>query len=346
MKKQLLLVLCIIMMTSALLFGCTNASSKADTSDNTAEAEISIGFSFDSFVIERWIRDRNIFVSTAQEYGAEVNVQVANGDAQEQISQIEYLIRKKMDVIAIVAIDADALSDVVQKAREEGIKVICYDRLIKNADADLYISFDNVQVGELMAQALIDSTPDGSDIFMIQGPVSDNNVALVYEGFTQTMAQTNRQIVYSANCSDWLAEDAFSYVTEGLTQYPDVAGVMCGNDDLASQAFRALSVKQKAGKIALVGQDGDLSACQRIVEGTQTMTVYKSVETLAKTAARYAIKLAKDEPLNLPDTMNDGTYDVPLYLLSPIAVTKENMDDIILEENFHIREDVYLNIQQ
>ena len=93
-----------------------------------------------SFVIERWLRDRDMFVSTAQSLGAEVNVQVAGGEVEEQISQIEYFIQKKMDVIIIIPIDGDALYDVVKEAKSKGICVICYDRIIPNVNCDLWIT--------------------------------------------------------------------------------------------------------------------------------------------------------------------------------------------------------------
>ena len=132
---------------------CTDAYRmwKAECGDGNRHIQqkkdkLQIGLSFDSFVIERWLRDRDMFVSTAQSLGAEVNVQVAGGEVEEQISQIEYFIQKKMDVIIIIPIDGDALYDVVKEAKSKGICVICYDRIIPNVNADLYITIDNEMV--------------------------------------------------------------------------------------------------------------------------------------------------------------------------------------------------------
>ena len=138
--------------SSAASAGCSPRKTGEEQETALQEEDIQIGLSFDSFVIERWMRDRDVFVSTAQSLGAQVNVQIANGDVEEQISQIEYFISKDMDVIVIIAIDGDALTDVVRKAKEEGIRVISYDRLIPNAGTDLYISFDNYRVGVLMGE--------------------------------------------------------------------------------------------------------------------------------------------------------------------------------------------------
>ena len=133
----------------------------------------------DSFVIERWIRDRDVFVATARDLGAEVNVQDAGADAQEQISQIDYFIKKHMDVIVIIARDCGALSEAVERAHSSGIRVISYDRMVNDANTDMYISFDNRMVGEIMAQSMEEAIPDGGKLFMIQGSATDNNVAMV-----------------------------------------------------------------------------------------------------------------------------------------------------------------------
>lgn len=336
-----------------LLAGCSPLKTGEEQETALQEEDIQIGLSFDSFVIERWMRDRDVFVSTAQSLGAQVNVQIANGDVEEQISQIEYFISKDMDVIVIIAIDGDALTDVVRKAKEEGIRVISYDRLIPNAGTDLYISFDNYRVGVLMGEALQEALPEGGNIFAIYGSPTDHNVELVQQGLSEALEDSELKIVYEAYCENWLAELAFDAVNEGLEQETDIAGVMCGNDDLASQAIKALAEHQMAGKVTVVAQDAELSACQRIVEGTQEMTVYKPVDELAKKAAQLAVSLAEGEDitgtgakLRVTDSVYDGTQDIPYYSIEPVAVTAENMDEAIIDSGFHLEEDVYLNVRQ
>ena len=352
-----------------LLTGCSAARQEPEAQRTEEEsARLQIGMSFDSFVIERWLRDRDLFVMTAQELGADVNVQVANGDVQEQISQIRYFIKKGVDVIAVIAVDGEELTDVIAEAKRAGIRVVCYDRLISKADTDLYISFDNEMVGTLMAEAMTEALPEGGNIFAIYGSPADNNVPMVQKGFLDGIEGSGLNVVYSAYCDNWLAELAFDAVEEGLATTPrNLVGVMCGNDDLASQAFRALAENRLAGKVVLVGQDAELSACQRIVEGTQYMTVYKSVETLAMRAAEFACaigygKMLEEERISedeLPKeiagfreelkglgTIDDGEYDVPYYSIDPVAVTKENMDDTIIESGFHTEEEVYLNVNR
>ncbi|NLK27927.1 MAG: sugar ABC transporter substrate-binding protein [Clostridiales bacterium] len=333
----------VFLFTVLTFTGCEDK--QVDSKDTKASLDkIQIGLSFDSFVIERWQRDRDIFVSTAQNFGAEVNVQNANGDVKEQISQIEYLIDKKMDAIVVIATDSDAISSVLKKAKEAGIVTIAYDRLVKNADVDLYISIDSEDVGRLMAETLVEQLPDGGNIVTVYGSPVDHNVSLMEQGVTEVLSGSNLNVIYSTYAEGWLAEEAFHAVNEALKMSEEIDGVLCGNDDLASQAVRALSENRLAGKVVLTGQDADLAACQRIVEGTQTMTVYKQVNKLAQTAAEYAVKLVCKEDIDIKETIFDGSQEVPYAKLEAIAVTKDNIDEVIIEGGFQRREEVYLNI--
>lgn len=353
--KKLVLGMLVLCVGMVFLAGCGSVQEKdsAETEETASagkeEHKIQIGLTVDSFVIERWIRDRDVFVVTARELGADVNVQDAGADAEEQISQIEYFISKQVDVIVVIARDCGVLSDVVQKAQNAGIPVISYDRMINNANTDFYISFDNRKVGEIMAQALIDAIPQGGDIFMIQGSSSDNNVKMLKEGFDDTLEDTNLNVVYEANCDGWTAELAVGYVEEALEKYPHVKGIMCGNDDIASQVVQVLAENQLAGNVVVIGQDGDLAACQRIVEGTQYMTAFKSIEDLAREAAKYAVEIGSgreaSELEGVTEKVNDGTYDIPSKVLDPIAVTRENIDEVIIDGGFHRRDEVYLNAE-
>ena len=343
MRKGISLV---TMVCICLLVGvsCSSGEPKETDTNIAEEKKIKIGLSVDSFVIERWQREKDLFVSCAKELGAEVNVQDANGNVDEQIEQIEYLIKEKVDVITIIPIDANKLSRVIKKAKKSGIRVIAYDRIVSNANVDLYISFDNRKVGRLMAKSLIETMPQEGNIFMIGGPLTDHNVLQITEGFEEVINNSTLHIIDKVYLEKWIPERAFALTNEKIKQSYEVQGIMCGNDGLAGQAIKALAENRLAGSVSVVGQDADLEACQRIVEGTQTMTVYKPVNDLAKQAAEYAVMLAKDEPLSLRETFFDGTYLVPYKKLEPTAVTKENIDEVIIENGFHLREDVYLNV--
>lgn len=329
-----------------LLISCSSPDGRKESSNAQEEKKIQIGMSFDSFVIERWQRDRDVFVSTAKELGAEVNVQNANGDIEEQKKQIDYFIKKEMDVIVIICIDSDALKASVEKAKEAGIKVIAYDRLIRDANVDLYISFDNKKVGAMMADALIDNGLANGKVLMLGGSPSDNNISLVEGEFRKIMEENNVTVLDSFHADGWLAELAADYVYSHMSAVLEADAIMCGNDDIASRVVPALAEKRLAGKTLVVGQDADLEACQRIVEGTQVMTVYKPVEKLARRAAEYAVALAQNEEITGEDItiLDNGKFQVPYVGLEPISVTEDNINEVIINSGFHLKEDVYLNV--
>lgn len=346
MKKQIgCLALAVLLLLTAA--GCGTVESGRENEDGEEE-KIQIGMSFDSFVIERWQRDRDVFVSVAKELGAEVNVQNANGLAQEQKKQIDYFIQKGMDVIVIIAIDPDSLQDSVKKAKDAGIKVVSYDRLIDNADVDLYISFDNEMVGDMMARALVKEGIAGGNVVMIGGSPTDNNVPMVEGAFKKVMAENDVTILDSVHADNWRAETAAAYIYENTAKVAQTDAIMCGNDDLATQAVRALAERRQAGNILVVGQDADLAACQRIVEGTQVMTVYKPVERLATRAAEEAVALARGEEITGDDVtvIESGEYRIPYIGLEPISVNRDNIDEVIIGSGFHLKEDVYLNVPE
>ena len=335
------------LMSCLLLCGCQTTEPVERQEQQEDDDGLQIGITFDSFVIERWQRDRDVFVAAAQELGAEVNVQNANGSIEEQINQIEYFIKKKVDVIVIVQVATEGadLKSAVADARRAGIPVIAYDRQIMNANADLYISFDNERVGELMGEHMREHLKGEGRILQICGPLADNNVSEIMKGFDKALEGSDLTIPLTEHAPNWLAETGFSVTSSYLSAMQQPDGIMCGNDSIAGQAVRALSEHRLAGSICVVGQDADLDACQRIVEGTQCMTVYKPVEKLAQRAAQLAVKLADGEELGVKQTISDGTNDIMYECLEPVAVTKENMDEVITGK-YHEKSEIYLNIKR
>ena len=156
--------------------------------------------------------------------------------------------------------------------------------LVRDAGADLYISFDNEAVGKQMANAICDNVPEGGTIVEIMGPESDYNVSQVMSGFDSVCKEHKMNISLTYNCDNWKPELAYEFVNDNFEVISKADAIMCGNDALAGEAIHALAERGFAGKIFVTGQDGDLEACQRLVEGTQLITVYKPVEKLAPLA--------------------------------------------------------------
>ncbi|AEF18038.1 periplasmic binding protein/LacI transcriptional regulator [Thermoanaerobacterium xylanolyticum LX-11] len=312
-----------------------------DTSDKNV---IKIGFSLGTLKEERWVKDRDIFMAKAKELGAEVFVQNANNDDEDQIKQVKYLLDKKIDVLVIVPNDLKKASAAVEMAKKAGVKVISYDRLVLNSNVDLYISFDNVKVGKLMAEYLIKRYPKGNYL-IINGATNDNNTKMLKEGYDSVLLPKVKSgdihILGEEWCPNWMSEYAFQSTEKYIQENYKIDAIIAGDDGLANGIIEALSEHRLAGKVAVVAQDADLAACQRIIEGTQLMTIYKPIDKLAGDAAKLAVKLAKGEKLNVGNTIYDGKYNVPYYKLEPIAVDKTNIDDTVIKDGFHSRDDVY-----
>ena len=328
------------------VFALSACGSTADIAENEAsDYEFSVGICFDTFVIERWQKDRDVLVSQIRDEGGEVIVQNANGDINEQIEQMEYLINKKVDVIIVVAIDNYSLSGTIKKAKDEGIKVISYDRLCLNSNCDLYITFDNELVGTLLGKNLADAVGDRANVIVLNGSPTDNNVQMVHDGFMDEAEVHHFNILDEIYIDNWDADLAYEYVNENIDTVKKADGIMCGNDAVATQVIRALSEYRLNDDIVVVGQDADLDACQHIVEGLQYMTVYKNVNDLAKEAARYAVAMAGGNDIEVNRTINDGGYDVPYVAMTPDAVTAQNIDAVIIDGGFHTQDEVYLNVR-
>jgi D-xylose transport system substrate-binding protein len=306
-----------------------------------------IGFSMDTLKEERWQKDKDMFESKLKELGADVKTLAANGDDAAQLSQAEQLISEGVDVLVVVPHNAEATAAIVDKAHKEGIKVISYDRLIKNSDVDYYVSFDNVRVGELQAQAIIEKAPKGNYAY-IGGADTDNNAHLFRDGAMKVLKEhPDIKVVYDQYSKDWKPEEALKNMENALTANKNnIQAVVAANDGTAGGAIQALTAQGLAGKIPVSGQDAELAACQRIVEGTQTMTVYKPVKAIATKAAEMAVSIAKGEAIQAEQKVNNGKIDVPSILLDPIKVTKENINDTIIKDSWQKVEDVYKNVSK
>lgn len=311
--------------------------------------KIRIGLSMDTLKEERWQKDRDIFKAKAEAAGAEVLVQSANSDDALQNSQAENLLTQGVDVLVVVPHNAKTSATIVESAHKLKVPVIAYDRLILDSDVDLYVSFDNVRVGELQAEALVKLHPKGNYL-LIGGAPTDNNARMFRDGQMNVLKplidKGDIKVVADQWAKDWQPVEGLKITENALTKNNNkIDAVVASNDGLAGAAVQALGEQKLAGKVGVSGQDADLAACQRIVTGTQTMTVYKPIKALAEKAAELAIKLAKKEPLDeATKTVNNGKKDVPSVLITPIAVDKDNMASTVIADGFHKVEDVYKDV--
>ena len=318
-----------------------------DKEKTVPDDKIKIGLMVDSLVIERWQKDRDIFISKAKELGAEVIVKNANENAQLQIQQVKDLMSENVDVIVIIPYDRESIAPVLGQAKKEGIHIIAYDRLVQKGDVDVNMSFDNVKVGVLMGEAMLSKTPKGNYV-IINGSPKDHNAFMFNEGYMSVLQPAidagDITVVKEVWADDWREVVAYDTITELIMTGVQIDAIIGANDDLAEGAIRALLERQLAGEIPVSGHDANLSACQRIVEGTQTITVYKPIKKLAQKAAETAVDLTLGKDISSEQTIHDGEFDVPFIMFDPILVNSENMVKEIIDDGFHMLDEVYRNL--
>jgi len=327
----------------------TTVPAPGPQSQSRKDKPVTIGFSIatDTFIIERWNKDIKTFSGAVRDLGGEVIVQLSAGGTREQIAQIEFLLGRKIDVLVVVAHDTEMLSGVIKKARDAKIPVVAYDRLITGVPIDAFVSFNNREVGRLFAKALLHAVPEGKYL-VVNGSIRDNNSFEVNAGFHEVIdpyvSSKSVTIINEIWLDQWSSDEALDKIGKVLASTTDIDAISCANDQIAQAAIQLLAEYRLAGKVAVVGQDADISACQKIVEGTQLMTVYKPIARLGQRAAEVAVALARGRRVQ-SDLMvdNKSGVEIPYYIEEPLAVFANNMDSSVIHDGFHSAEDVYRN---
>jgi D-xylose transport system substrate-binding protein len=342
---RLLLMIASLLVSVAI--GVVLSRGGASVAKSAGGEKLVIGLSLDTLKEARWQRDRDEFVARARALGAEVLVQAANSDDARQLADVEALVSRGVSVLVIAPHDATAMARAVDIAHRAGIPVISYDRLIRGADVDLYVSFDNLRVGELQAKYLVEHLPPGhTKIVRIYGSRADNNAALFKVGQDRVIAPLARSgavtVVHEDWADDWKPEAAKRIVNAAITAHPEgIDGVLASNDGTAGGAIQALLEEGLAGKVLVTGQDADLVACQQIARGTQHMTIYKPIPTLAARAVDAAVRLAKRKVVVAREAVNNGVADVPSILVDVVTVTRDNLEATVVHDGFHSHADVF-----
>ncbi|MCK5730377.1 MAG: substrate-binding domain-containing protein [Draconibacterium sp.] len=306
---------------------------------------LEVGFLIHAFDKERWESDKDFFVKKVEELGGTVNIQVADNDAAKQLEQAKKLLANGIDVLVVVPVDQFAAAQIVKEAHAKNIKVISYDRLIKNCKLDYYVSTDNVDIGSLQADYLTTIKPIGN-YALIGGAMSDNNSQHLYLGQMNVLQplveKGDINIIYTQFTEAWEEKEGYEHTKKILTLNRKVDAIIAGNDAIALGAIKALREAGKEGEVLLAGQDADLINLQEIVAGNQTCTVYKPYEKLASTAADLAMKLAAClECEKTYQTISNGEILVPAIFHSGSIVTKGNLKLTVISEGYQKEEEVF-----
>ncbi|MFW6275878.1 MAG: sugar ABC transporter substrate-binding protein [bacterium] len=304
-----------------------------------------IGFLIHDLDKERWENDKNFFVQKVSELGGTVDVRIAKNDPEKQLQQAEELLNNGVGVLVIVPVDQFAAAEIVDKAHTHDVKVISYDRLIKNCKLDYYVSTDNVEIGKIQAEYLTRIKPKGN-YALIGGSKTDNNSQFLYLGqmnVLQPLVESGDiSVIYNEFTDAWNEKEGYEHTRKILSLEQEVDAIIAGNDAIALGAVRALKEtgKEKDGLVA--GMDADLKNLHEIIAGHQTCTIYKPYDKLASTAADLAVKMARYEECDETyQTVSNGAMLVPAVFHDAIIVNKENLKLTVISEGYQTEEEVY-----
>jgi D-xylose transport system substrate-binding protein len=367
---RLLVLAALIAALAVLAAGCggddddgeaagTGGDTAAETTGGSADGSIWVLLP-DSASSDRWEKDdRRFFEAAFDEAGVEYNIVNAEGDANTQLQQAEQAINAGAKVILLVNLSSESGATIIDTAREADVKVVDYDRLTAaGSGADVYVSFDNVRVGQTMADTVgpvIDELDvDTPKVVMMNGGPTDNNSKLFKQGYNETgdFAVSKKadagdwEVVADQDVPDWDNQQALTLFEQILVaQNNEVDAVFAANDGIAGAVISALkSANQEP--IPLSGQDATASGIQNVLAGWQTMSVYKPIKAEADAAAAVAIGLLNGEdPADVEgdwevQSINNGEADIPYIALTPIAVTKDNVAETVIEDGFRTWDEI------
>ena len=317
------------LMAGALMLGMSSMSAMA--------AGKTIAVSWKTFQEERWKTDAAAIKAVVEAAGDKYIDSDAQGSAQKQAADIEGLIAQKPDVIMVVAFDSDAILPSIKAISDAGIKSVAYDVLVEDPYA-LYVTFDNVGVGRLMAKEILKAKPEGNYAF-IKGDKGDPNATFLFQGQMEVLKDAidsgKIKNVCETFTDGWKPDNAQKNMEQCLTSTSNkVDAVVSENDGMASGVVAALTAQGLAGTVPVSGQDGDKAALNRVALGTQTVSVWKDSRALGKAAAEAAVAMANGTAMDaLPGVIkfNGGKKGVEMnaILLAPNPITKANLSDVI-----------------
>ncbi|WP_366056224.1 sugar-binding protein [Eubacterium sp.] len=366
-KKKLLVSLLGAAMVASLVSGCGGGKKSGKKT---------VGIAMPTKTLERWNRDGSYLEKQFKDKGYDVSLKFSDNKIDQQVKDIEGLIADDVDLLVIAAIDGESLTKVLDDAKEEDIPVISYDRLIRNTEAvTYYVSFDNYRVGQLQGEFVrdqldLENAAGPFNIEFTAGDPADNNAGFFFNGAFDTLKpyiDSGKLVIKSGqNTFDQVATKAWDTAT-AMTRFQNILGsnyssdkldvALCSNDSTALGVAQAIETdynQDNKADIIVTGQDGDEANLKNMVDGKQTMTVYKAVANEAVATLDLGEKLLKGENPDAKliddagwkftckydtESYDNGKKKVPSYLLEPTIVTKENMDKELVDTGYYTKDD-------
>ncbi len=350
MKKRLLSVLLASGMVATTLVGCTAGGS----------GNKKVGVAMPTKDLQRWNQDGANMEAQLKAAGYDVDLQYASNDINTQVTQIENMITSGCDVLVIASIDGDSLGTVLDQAKQKNIPVIAYDRLIMNSDAvTYYATFDNYMVGTKQGQYIEEQLglKDGKGPYNMEiftGDPGDNNARFFYGGAMDVLNPyiDNGQIVVPSGQIDFdtvatanWASDAAQARMEAIisSNYADgtqLDAVLCSNDSTAFGVTNALVNNYTGAYPIITGQDCDIANVKNMLEGKQSMSIFKDTRTLASKTVEMvdAILKGTNAPVNDTSTYDNGKKVVPSYLCEPVFADVNNYEELLIKSGYYTAE--------
>ena len=344
--------LCALSFGVAACGGSDNGSGSSSSSSSSSSSADKVAVLLpDTKSSVRWeTADRPLLKAAFDAAGVPVTIQNAQGDKSTQQQQAEQAITNGAKVLLLVNLDSGSGAAIEANAKSQGVKVIDYDRLTLGGSADYYVSFDNVAVGKLQGQGLVDclnkDKVSSPKIAELNGSPTDNNATLFKQGYDSVLNPLYKsgkaKKVGDQSVPDWDNQKALTIFEQMLQKNSNkVDGVLAANDGLGNAAISAIKAR-KLKQIPVTGQDATAEGIQNILAGDQCMTVYKAIKKEADAASKLAIALAKKQPApaGLVNGKSDDTKrQVPSVLLTPQAITKDNID-VVIKDGFLKKDEI------
>jgi D-xylose transport system substrate-binding protein len=321
----------------ALLLGVLALSTPAQAKS------VKLGFILSTMQEERYQRDKRVFMETAQKLGAKVAFASCNNSEQTQAAEVENLLAQGVDAIVIQPVNGDTASAFAKAAQADGVPVVAYDRLIKNAKVDAYITEDSFRVGQLQAEAAVKFTKGRGNYVILMGQAGHSVAEARTAGVMSVLKKhPDIKIVVKQYHPGWSPNLAMQTTENALTQNKNnIHAVIANNSGMAHGAVQALEEQKLTGKVFVAGADADLAAVRDIVAGKQQFEVQISIQDMAKRAAEVAFAVANKTEWKADSMMNNGKGEVKTVNTPVFAVDRALIEERIIKTGFHPREAVF-----
>ena len=363
MKKKVLSMILITAMAAFALGGCSGfGSSDSYDSSLMGFSNGKVGVSMPAQELQRWNQDGSNIQEQLEAAGYDVNLQFASNDVETQISQIKEMIDSGCELLVIAPVNGDSPSEVLASARDKGIPVIAYDRLINNSDAvSYYVSFDNYMVGTKMGEYIRDELKldDAAGPFymeIVSGDTADNNAGYLYNGSMDVLrpyidegklvVKSGQSDFESTSTPKWSTQTAQNRMDAILSEYysdgTDLNAVLCASDSTALGAENSLEANYTGAWPIITGQDCDIANVKNMIAGKQSMSIFKDTRVLASKTVEMvdAIMQGGEPPINDTKSYDNGTGVVPAYLCEPEFADINNYKKLLIDSGYYTEDDL------